>query len=117
MKLREQLGSETRDLSRGDLAKLLTKRLKRSPAIADTTVMKWESGTTNGPDPWVLIELAKLAGVPVEQFVHPSLEEIVLRSEHADADPFADGAEIPTPPRVEFTGEEEPTRVRRRKKG
>lgn len=104
-RLREDLGSETRPLSRDDLAHLLSKRLRRIPAIAGTTVMKWEKPASNGPDPWALLEMAKLAKVDVERFVYPPPEEIVLRAERED--PFAGGSDIPVPPRVEFTGDED----------
>jgi len=57
-----------RPLSYGGLARLLSKNLKRTPPVAASTVLKWEQeGRT--PDPWALVELARLFEVSVPEFV------------------------------------------------
>jgi DNA-binding transcriptional regulator YiaG len=82
--LRKRLGAIDRPLSYNGLARELTKRLKRVPAIAGSTVMKWESGETGHPDPWALIEMAALANVSVERFVLGE-KAAAKRREAADA--------------------------------
>lgn len=76
--LRKKLGSVQRELSYAGLAKLLSDRLGRVPAIAPTTVRKWELSTVGHPDPWALIEMAKLAEMSVEAFAGeaPPIEAI-----------------------------------------
>lgn len=72
-KLREDLGSIRAPLSYAGLAAELTKHLRRTPKIASSTIQKWENGQ-GAPDPWALIELARLANVSVELFVYPPAE-------------------------------------------
>lgn len=66
--LRQALGSVRRPLSMGDMAALLTKKLKRSPPFSASTIQRWETGI-HEPDIETLRVLAELAGVSFESFV------------------------------------------------
>jgi transcriptional regulator with XRE-family HTH domain len=64
--LRAAMGSATRELSRADLAKLITDELPTRP-VSDSTIRWWERGKGQ-PEYHVAAVMARFAGVSFEQF-------------------------------------------------
>ena len=66
--LRKALGSVTKELSRDDLAALVSERHPGNRTLNASTIRRWEKGETE-PDLASLGILAELAGVPIDQFM------------------------------------------------
>lgn len=85
--LRRRLGvtipGAEKELSQAALARILTDRLQREPPLNSSTVSRWEKqeGT---PDPWALVELARLARTSVEVFLYPAAPDAQLPPEVAE---------------------------------
>ena len=65
--LRKQLGSATRDLSRGDLVRLVNGELSVKDQVTESSMRRWETENVEPPYAAAAV-MARLAGVSYEMF-------------------------------------------------